>query len=335
MRPLCLLLLLAACGSPGVTVRKAVPPDRLVVRGLAVYPVQFTWDEPSIRSLELAQRLVALAVDQGRLITVGPTELSITGPWEDDPYRSSDAAHRLFAASVKPDEGVVLRATADDLLQSSSHTVLDEGGKARAAARNQQRTVRVILELLHPASHRRLYVLEAKRDVDPFAEDRPEWDPLPELTSLLEELTSRALALLVEDGLVQAGPRPLPFEWAFSPVASFAHTPDARPAYAAELSKLDPLTAEVILGQHVRFAAPMADDATQARLARIRDGSLLVTSAGSTALAPGDRITTAGGEAVTGPQVVARRMLRVPSGGTVPLEVDRGGRTLTVQLAAP
>ena len=70
------------------------------------------------------------------------------------------------------------------------------------------------------------------------------------------------------------------------------------------------------------FASPITG-AIQFRRIAAPEGSGLLA---------GDRIVSAGGETVIGPQVVARHLLRASAGAAVPLQIDRGGKTVVVPL---
>ncbi len=323
-------LLLAACAS-GPTVRRAVPPEGLAVDAVAVYPVRFTWDEPAYRGLELGHRQVDELLADGRAAVIGPEELRV-GAWDDEPIRGSDVGNLVLGIPADLKRFLVLRTTVDQRVARSSTAIVDARGKLVGRAGTEERTLVAKLEVIHPGSRKRLFVLEAEQAVDPFAEDRPDHDPLPEATELVSSLAREALALV--DGLDALPERrtAAPFAYARSPLGAFGAAPDA---LAAEAARLDPLAADVLRDGRVRFAAPAAGDAVVRRLLAARRGGLYVLEPDEGgALARGDLIVAVDGVPLGGPQLLHRRLRKVPAGGRLPLRVERDGRERDVLVTA-
>lgn len=319
--------LLAACASSNLEVRKAVPPEDFRVSTAVVYPVLFQWEEPAYRSLELAQRQVDALLTDGRLLVLGPAEIQVSA-WEEEPFGGSNVSKVVRDAGLELRSFVVLRVSVDQSVARSS-VKIDKKGKGAGQIQVEDRTLIITMEIIHPASRKKLFVLETRKLVDPFSENRPDYDPLPELTETVEELTRLALGMLGDLDAIHTRDRREPgFSYVASPYPSFSKTPDTRPTLLAELTKLDPLSADVLLDSRIRYAAPSVDEDTLRRLYRAKRGGVVVLSveeqARKAGLEVGDVITAVDDQPVLGPQVLERQ-LRKAGPGRLSLRFDRSG----------
>ncbi|WP_224246287.1 hypothetical protein [Hyalangium gracile] len=322
-----LLLALAgsACGATYKVQREV--PEELSASAVVVYPFLFRWPEPAFRSFELSGRLldVALAEAGERALFFGPSEFKVYRPEDDNAWAASTAVTRLAPYGVRPEQALVLRAWAERRVQSAQGELLDAKGRAVGQNLVEETTYLGHVEVVHPSTRKRVLELSGEVKVDPFAERTDDGaDPAPELTRLMEDLTREALRALDDHLRAPREPSPAPARVARVPWQAFEYTEQGRPAHVGALALMDPLDAEVLRQQRLRFANPALETSLLDRMVRLPAGLYVLSAPEGGKLAPGDVILQLEGQPAL-PQVLARARLAPapvqaqvlrPSGGT-------------------
>lgn len=283
---LSLAALLAALASTGchATLQKNrfILPN-LSVSAILVEPFGFRWVEPAYRPDALAERLLATAdAKVGRqALLFGPQEFKVYRA-EDNGWAATNAIALLPPARLKPENALLLRAWAEKRVTSSRRETLDAKGRAVGTGAVEDVTYIGHVELVHPSTQRLAVEVVGEAVVDPFAEKRPEdeADPAPDLTKLMEKLTAEAMAELEGHLAPPAPARELPFSVAFVP-----------PPPEASAAPADPLEAELLRQNLVRFENPGLSEADATRLARLPGGLAVTQAQAGSPLKPGDSIT--------------------------------------------
>jgi hypothetical protein len=162
------------------------------------------------------------------------------------------------------------------------------------------------LEVLHPSTGSVILELTGEAMVDPFAETTGDGsDPAPQLTALMERLTSQAVKALERFARPPSEPTPLGLTLAFVPRAALNQAPDGRKGLDVELASRDPIDAEVLAQARIQFANPGIDETTVMKLNRLPGGLYVVDAPETSALKPGDLVTTINGQPAL-PQVIHR-----------------------------
>ncbi|WP_224368353.1 hypothetical protein [Hyalangium versicolor] len=320
-----LALVGSACGS-AYKVQRAVPAE-LSASAVVVYPFLFRWPEPAYRSFELSERLldVALAEAGERAFFFGPSEFKVYRPEDDNAWAASNAVTLLPPYGVRPEQALVLRAWAERRIQSAQGEVLDAKGRAVGQNTVEETTYLGHVEVLHPSTHQRVLEISGEAKADPFAEHPDDGaDSAPELTRLMENLTREALRGLEDQLHAPREPSPALARVALVPWQAFEYSEEGRPAHVAALATMDPLDAELLRQQRLRFANPALETSLLDRMARLPAGLYVLSAPETGKLAPGDVILQFDGQPAL-PQVLARaRLAPVPvqaqvqraSGGT-------------------
>jgi hypothetical protein len=325
LRVLAPLLALAfpwlACRAP-YHVQRAVP-ESLTASAALIYPFGFRWDEPGWRAFELSQRLVDVALSEAgeRALFFGPSEFKVYRPAEDNAWAASNAVPLLTPHGIRPDGALVLRPWAERRVESGQRELLDAQGRTVGHSQVEETVYLGHVEVLHPSTQSVILELSGQARVDPFAERTDDGaDPAPELTRLMEGLVREALRMLEPHLRPPREPSPA--------LASVALVPWAAFDYVSVLAAMDPLDAELLRQQRLRFSNPAVELPVLDRLARLTAGGLYVLSAPPGAkLGPGDVILALDGAPAL-PQSLARlRLAPVPvearvrraSGELVPL----------------
>lgn len=307
---LLLALVGSACRSTAYQTRNDVPSE-LSASAVMVYPFLFRWPEPAWRSFELSQRLidVALAEAGSRALFFGPSEFKVYRPEDDNAWAASNAVTRLAPYGVRPEQALVLRAWAERRTQSGQGELLDSQGRTVGQSTVEETTYLGHVELLHPSTGQRVLEVSGEAKVDPFAE-RPDdgADPAPELTRLMEGLTREALRALEEHLHAPREPSPAPATVALVPWRAFEYSDESRPAHVGAMALMDPLDAELLRHQRLRFANPTLEPALLDRMMRLPPGLYVLSAPLGSKLAPGDELLQLDGEPAL-PQVLSRALL--------------------------
>jgi hypothetical protein len=307
-----LLLAVAAssCRSAAYQTREELPSE-LSASAVMVYPFLFRWPEPAWRSFELSQRLIDVALSEAgeRALFFGPSEFTVYRPDEDNAWAASNAVTLLAGYSVRPDQALVLRAWAERRIQSGQGELLDAQGRNVGQSTVEETSYLGHVEILHPSSRQKVLDVWGEAKADPFAERTDDGaDPAPELTHLMENLTREALRRLQEHLRAPRVPSPAPATVALVPWRAFEYTEEGRPAHLGALALMDPLDAEVLRQQRLRFANPALDTARLDRMNRLPAGLYVLSVPEGGKLAPGDIILQLDGQPAL-PQVLARTRL--------------------------
>lgn len=311
-----LLLLLSgsACSSAYKTQRD-VPPE-LSASAVVVYPFLFRWPEPAFRSFELSQRLIDVALSEAgeRAFFFGPSEFKVYRPDDDNAWAASNAVTLLLPYGVRPEQALVLRPWAERRIQSGQGELLDAQGRAVGQSTVEETSYLGHVEVIHPSSTRRVLEISGEVKSDPFAERTDDGaDPAPELTRLMENLTREALRALADHLKAPREPSPASGTVALIPWQAFDYAEEGRPAHLGALATMDPLDAELLRQQRLRFANPALELPTLDRMARLPAGLYVLSAPETGALAPGDVILQIEGQPAL-PQGLARtRLAPTPS----------------------
>jgi hypothetical protein len=323
---LLLALVASACRSSAHQTREDLPSE-LSASAVMVYPFLFRWPEPAWRSFELSQRLIDVALTEAgeRSLFFGPSEFTVYRPDEDNAWAASNAVTLLSSYSVRPDQALVLRAWAERRIQSGQGELLDSQGRSVGQSTVEETSYLGHVEIIHPTSRQKILDVWGEAKADPFAERTDEGaDPAPELTRLMESLTREALRRLDEHLHAPREPSPAPATVALVPWKAFEYADEGRPAHLGALALMDPLDAELLRQQRLRFANPALETAQLDRMSRLPAGLYVLSVPEGGKLTPGDVILDLDGQPAL-PQVLARTRLaptpvqahvRHASGGT-------------------
>jgi hypothetical protein len=319
-----LVLALGGCRS-GFSRTFYEPASPLVVSTVVVYPVRLVGTRPTgWREFELGQRLVdvGLAAYGGRLAFFGPSEFQVS-KWHEVSWTASTVVPQLVRAGRKPDEAVVLRASAEKRTASSAMERRDAHDMARGGIVTEEVTWACEVELLRPSTGEVLLVFAGHLTVDPFTPTgEEEFDPDAPMTHLLEKMSLEAFAVAagaLPDGAPDLGA--LPITVAMSPAVTAAQ-PDTG------LSSLDALAAEVWVQNRARFLTPKLPEDQVTTAARLPLGLLVLEANDGTPLRPGDVIIRVDDQPAL-PQVLARARLK---GVPVPVTLKRGNAQVEAVL---
>ena len=318
-----LLALLGPACSSSYKLQRDVPAE-LSASAVVVYPFLFRWPEPAFRSFELSQRLIDVALGEAgqRAFFFGPSEFKLYRPEEDNAWAASNAVTLLPAYGVRPEQALVLRAWAERRTQSAQGELLDAKGRAVGQSTVEETTYLGHVELLHPSTRQRVLELSGEVKSDPFAERTDDGaDPSPELTRLMENLTREALRALAGHLHAPREPSPAPAVVALVPWQAFEYAEEGRPAQLGALASMDPLDAEVLRQQRLRFANPAVESTVLDRMMRLPAGLYVLSAPEAGKLALGDILVQLGGQPAL-PQVLARARL---SPTALQAQVQRAG----------
>lgn len=307
------VLVLALAGSAcrsAYQIQRDVPAE-LSASAVMVYPFLFRWPEPAFRSFELSQRLLDVALNEAgeRALFFGPSEFKVYRPEEDNAWAASNAVTLLAPCHLRPEQGLVLRAWAERRTQSAQGELVDTKGRAVGQSSVEETTYVGHVEVLHPSTRQRVLEISGEVKADPFAEHTDDGaDPTPELTSLMEKLTREALRALADHLRAPREPSPAPAQVALIPWQAFEYSEEGRPAHLGALASMDPLDAEVLRQQRLRFANPALETPVLDRMVRLPAGLYVLSAPEAGKLAPGDVILQVDGQPAL-PQVLARARL--------------------------
>lgn len=321
----------AACSSGYKTLREV--PAELSASAVLVYPFLFRWPEPAYRSFELSQRLIDVALSEAgeQALFFGPSEFKVYRPEDDNAWAASTAVTLLVPYGIRPEQALVLRPWAERRIQSGQGELLDAKGRPVGQSTVEETTYQGHVEVLHPSTHHRVLEISGEVKADPFAERTDDGaDPAPELTVLMEKLTRQALQAVAEHLHAPREPSPAPATVALIPWQAFEYADEGRPAHVGALALGDPLDAELLRQQRLRFANPGVETPVLDRLARLPAGLYVLSSPEGGKLAPGELLLEIDGQPAL-PQVLARTRL-APTPAQVQVRRAGGG---TSQILLP
>jgi hypothetical protein len=320
-----LLLLSGSACSPAYKTQRDVPAE-LSASAVMVYPFLFRWPEPAFRSFELSQRLIDVALSEAgeRALLFGPSEFKVYRPEDDNAWAASNAVTLLAPYGVRPEQGLVLRPWAERRIQSAQGELLDAQGRPVGQSTVEETTYLGHVEVIHPSSHRRVLEISGEVKTDPFAERTDDGaDPAPELTRLMESLTREALRALADHLQTPREPSPAPATVALVPWQAFDYAEEGRPAHLGALALMDPLDAELLRQQRLRFANPTVELSVLDRMTRLPAGLYVLSAPEGGSLAPGDLILQIEGQPAL-PQGLARTRL-APTPAQAQVRRAKGG----------
>ena len=311
-------VLLACCAllacAPGRAQLKAPPGFR--VKGAAVYPFAFRWEEPPYRSFELAQRLIDVGLQEagGRVAFFGPSEFKVLKADADAAWVGSTALPLMAQAGVPAEQAVVLRAWAEKRVNSSTQAVQDAKGRAAGTGATEATTYVGHVEVLHPSSGQQVLELQAEVTTDPFqaaeraASEELDFDPAPELTALMEGLVRDAVRALAKAAPPRDAPKDLGWTLALTPAEALRYEAQGERAARLELATKDAAEGAVFLQSRALFANPRLPGPLAAKLTGLAPGLYVVAAPPGALVEPGDLILGVDGQTAL-PHVLARARL--------------------------
>ncbi|MEW5737649.1 MAG: hypothetical protein AB1938_01920 [Myxococcota bacterium] len=311
-----LLLTVASCRS-GFSKSFHEPKQPLVVTTVVVYPVRLTGTQAmGWREFELGQRLLDVGLSKygGQLAFFGPSEFQVT-KWQENSWTASTVVPQVIRSGRKPDEAVVLRATAEKRVASSAMERRDADDKAKGGIVTEEVTWVCELELVRPTTGEVLANFVGQVTIDPFTPTgEEEFDPDSAMTHLLERMSLEALKVAA-GALPEDAPDvdPASVTVAMSPAVTAAQADTG-------LSSMDALAAEVWVQNRARFLTPKLPLEQVTAAARLPLGLLVLEAKDGASVQPGDVIVRVDDQPPL-PQVLARARLK---GVPVTVTVKRG-----------
>jgi hypothetical protein len=323
---------LAACGGPRVEVR-ARPAAPVAHRVAAVYPYAFRWEEPPFRSYQKGMDLTLLLSRQRRLLVFGPGDFQVFRHEEADPLLGSSMMAVLQARGLDPRAFLAFRGWAERRVARTTEHI--EGGRGPPRVRSSEDVTYVAhLQIVDAAAGAVLVEVEGTVAAG-VPEDRPEYDPMPELTDLAGKLARAAWDELEPRLLSPRLPEPmLRVRWL--PAAALDFTPsESERSLREKLLLADPLVAEVERLAVYRYFARGAPPERLGRDLRLPGGLYVERALGpfEGQLREGDVVVAVDGEPAAGPQILQRALARRRDGPLL-LEVRRGAARIEVTVPA-
>jgi hypothetical protein len=124
----------------------------------------------------------------------------------------------------------------------------------------------------------------------------------------MENLTREALTAIADHLKAPREPSPAPGTVALIPWQAFDYAEEGRPAHLGALAMMDPLDAELLRQQRLRFANPVVELPVLDRMTRLPAGLHVLSAPDAGTLAPGDVILQIEGQPAL-PQGLARTRL--------------------------
>jgi hypothetical protein len=295
---------------------KLHPRPGTTVHAAAVYPFGFRWDERAYRSFELSQRLIRVLEDKlgEQVLMFGPSEFKVFRPQDDNAWVATNVVSLLPSVSLRAENAVVLRPWAERRLFTSQKELLDAKGRHVGMTTVQETTFIGHIEVLHPSSQEMLVDVSSEVTPDPFAErNDDEADPSPELTRLMERLAAAAADALEEYARAPTTPQDLDFKYRFCPKGAFTYADEGRPAIEFELTRMDPVEAELFTQGRVRFANPGISDADASKLGKLPAGLLVIDAKDGGKVQPGDLLMAIDGQPALPQSLERLRFAPVPA----------------------
>ena len=327
---LALATALASCASaPQVRIQGAVE-EPVHARVAAVYPYTFRWDEPPLRSYQKSMDIVLLLASKERLLLFGPDEFAILRPGDPDPRVATDLARVLAVRGLDTRGYLLFRGWAERRVARGSAVV---EGRGRTVASSSEDVVYVAhLEVVDGGTGRTLLSLSGEAPGLP-PEQRPDYDPLPEVTALNRRLVLEAWDAL-EPHLTAPPLRSVPLEARWLPSAGLDYGPSGQPSLRERMLTMDPLEANLerlTLYQYFNPSEPPRLLHADLKL----PGGLYVGSVQGDLqrfLQKGDVIAFVNGEMIVGPHVL-QRALNLSKDQLLQLKVNRSSAWLELRVS--
>ncbi len=320
---------LASCsGKPAVRVDRPLDGP-ITARVAAVYPYAFRWDEPAIRSYQKSMDMVLLLSSKGRLLLFGPDEFEVLRPGDPDPRVATDLAKVLAVRGLDTRGYLVFRGWAERRVARASAVV--EGKGRTETASTEDVTYVAHLAVIDGGTGGTLLELSAVAPAIP-QEERPEYDPMPELTALNRRLVEAAWAE-IEPRLTTAPLLAPPLEVRWLPATAMEYGPLGKRSLRESMLFMDPLQANMERLSVYQYFDPEATPRLLHDELRLPGGLYVrdVQGALRDYLQKGDVITFVNGEMVLGPQVL-QRALNLSKDQLLQLKVTRGTARLELKV---
>jgi len=333
-RPLLLPLAcaLASCASGAgsqVRVERSLPEAPINARVAAVYPYAFRWDEPPVHSYQKAMDTVLLLASKGRLLLFGPDEFAVLRPGDPDPRVATDLARVLAVRGLDTRGYLVFRGWAERRVAQGSAVV--EGKGRTLASSSEDVTYVAHLAVVDGGTGQTILELSAQAPGMP-PENRPDYDPLPELTALNRRLVQAAWEA-IEPMLTAPPLKAVPVEGDWLPAAGLDYSPPGKRSLREQLLTMDPLEANLARMTLYQYFNPSATPRLLHDELRL-PGGIYVGSVSADLqqfLQQGDVIAFVNGEMVVGPHVL-QRALNLSKDQLLQLKVSRGAAWLEFKV---
>jgi hypothetical protein len=321
------LLALSCASGPRVEVRHR-SSGPIAARVAAVYPYAFRWDEPAFRVHEKSMDEVLFLVERARLLVFGPGEFQLLRVEESNPLAGTDLVALLTRRGLDPRGFLAFKGWAERRV-AVSHGQLEQRGAVRAVS-YQNVTYVAHLEVVDANGD---VVVEVQGQAEAGkAEDRPDYDPTPELTALHRRLIEAAWEEL-EPRLAAPPLAPPALDIRWLPSSTLDYGGPAQATLKERTLGMDALEADMAKIAVYRYYAPSLSERQIGFEMRL-PGGLYVLRARTPFAGPlehGDVILQVEGEPAVGPQVL-QRALAAPRDGPLRLRVARGPARLEVEV---
>ena len=324
------LLALGCASGPRIEVRHR-SSGPIPARVAAVYPYVFRWEEPPFRVHEKSMDEVLFLVGRERLLVFGPDEFQVLRAEESSPLAGTDLVTVLSQRGLEARGFLAFRGWAERRI-AVSQGQLEQRGKVLAVS-YQDVTYVAHLEVVDAGGEVQVE-MQAQAEAG-RAEDRPEYDPMPELTALHRRLLQAAWEEL--EPRLTAPPLPVPaIETRWLPASTLDYGGPARATLKERMLALDALEADMAKIAVYRYYAPSLSERQIGYEMRLPGGLyvLRVRPPFAGPLEHGDVILQVEGEPAIGPQVL-QRALAAPRDGPLHLRVARGPARLEVDVPGP
>ena len=227
-------------------------------------------------------------------------------PWEFDRIearpgaraypRQSNLFPRLERLGLDPQRVVVLEMTIEENTHDQEAGIERRGKPEQALGRAYESHLSVQIQVIHPASGRRLARIHRARAEDRFV-DVPDTDPRPQLTALVRETVSDLLEALVDKGVLLSTAEHETPTWMWeNPIVLLDYERENN-TLRHTLAKMSPLLAESQLYSLLRYHREELDTSAFAAVQTLPPG-LLVSETGPAGLQAGDLLVCVGAERV-------------------------------------
>jgi len=325
-RPAALLALaaLSSCaGKPAVRMER-VPDEPITARVAVVYPYAFRWDQPAIRSYQKSMDTVLSLASKGRLLVFGPDEFEVLRPGDPDPRVATDVSRVLAVRGLDTRGYLVFRGWAERRVARGSALVEGKG-------RSEDVTYVAHLEVIDGRTGRTILEASALAPALP-PEDRPEYDPMPELTALSRRLVEAAWSE-IEPRLTAPPLLSPPLDVRWLPASALEYGPRGQRSLKESMLLMDPLQANVERLSVYQYFDPEATPRLLHDELRLPGGLYVRDVHGDLRnyLQKGDVITFVNGETVLGPHVL-QRALNLSKDQLLQIKVARGAARLELKV---
>jgi hypothetical protein len=273
---------------------------------------------------------VLFLVGRDRFLVFAPGEFQVLRAEESRPLIGTDLVTVLTQRGLDPRSFLAFRGWAERRI-AVSHGELEQRGKVRAVS-YQEVTYVAHLEVVDAGGD---VLVELQGQVEAGkAEERPEYDPMPELTALHHRLLQAAWEELVPRlAAPPLAPSLVDIRWL--PASTLDYGGPAQETLKERTLGMDALEADMAKIAVYRYYAPSLSERQIGREMRL-PGGLYVLRARPPFAGPlehGDVILQVEGEPAIGPQVL-QRALATPRDGPLRLRVARGPARLEVEVPA-